>query len=249
MCFRVLHIIILLYVSFKVSRTLEWRVFDGQELRYDVHSYLVKLQFFRYNITNIGTCSGSVISNTWIITSAHCMQSKLHTIIVLHKSEYNMRIIAEVRKHDVYSHPDFIPNVDTMSNREKDIALLFVRRKIEFNWHIKPIKLSLIRPRIGDTGIIAGFGESEVYLTAPREGIVIIESCPEKSRERTKNICTIGSVRPGSGDSGGPLIYKGKLAGLTSGGCVNVRKNNMCLTVYASVERNIGWISAIVSSV
>ncbi|XP_013165844.1 PREDICTED: trypsin epsilon [Papilio xuthus] len=245
MFLRIVHVLL---ICFKVSNSLEWRVFDGQDLRYDVHSYLVKLELYTY-YNNIGTCSGSIISSSWIITSAHCIQPNLHTIIVLQKTRYKMEFIGYITIYDAYVHPDFKLNIDTMPNREKDIALLYVREEIKFNRYMKPIRLSRMRPKIGDTGIIAGFGETEINLTTPREGIAVIDTCPNASGERTRNICTIGPVRAGPGDSGGPLIYKGKLVGLISGGCMDVRTNNMCITVYTSVERNIEWILDVVSNV
>ncbi|XP_013147512.1 PREDICTED: trypsin-like [Papilio polytes] len=288
----------------KSSKALDWRVFGGQDLRYELHTSLVKLEVHALRETY---CSGSIISNNWIISSAHCKEPGTVSITVLHGSRNGLTAIATVYNKDIIQHPNYIPKLTTPQNIGIDVALLRIRQSIIFGQNINAINLATYGASVGETGIIAGyghtepnlkapregpvvithcpvfvsnvictqgpvraghgdsggplilngrmvgiiagFGESEVYLTAPREGIVIIDSCPEKSSERTRNICTIGSVRAGSGDSGGPLIYKGKLAGLTSGGCVNVRKNNMCLTVYASVERNIGWISAIVSSV
>lgn len=246
MSLRVAHVLHLLLNLFLYNVTaLEWRIYEGAALQHDVHGYLVKLEFYRKGGTIPGLCSGSIINNSWIITSAHCIHAKLHTIYVIHSTTTGPKLIAKVDKKHVFQHPDFVPNDTSITNREKDVGLLHLKVPIEFDANIKPIRLMALRPKYGQAGIITGYGQTEVFLNVPREGAVVISRCPDIG---IRTICTRGPVRAGPGDSGGPLIYKGALVGITSAGCTDVRINRMCLTVYASVAANIDWIKHVTNN-
>ncbi|CAG4966303.1 unnamed protein product [Parnassius apollo] len=182
-------------------------------------------------------CSGSFISNSWLLTSAHCVKTNLLRVDVFHATKRDLSLIAQIEKRDIWPHPDFVLNNYTVANKEKDIALIYLIQSINFDtYNINPIKLATNYPKVGETGIITGYGEAEVYSVAPIEGTVVITKCPFQS---TNIICSQGRVRAGSGDSGGPLIYKENLIGVISAGCKDEHINRMCLTVYTSVAANM----------
>ncbi|CAH2054385.1 unnamed protein product, partial [Iphiclides podalirius] len=218
---------------------LEWRIYEGNDLQFDKHSYLVKLEFQRTETLTVTMCSGSIISSSWIISSAHCFHGSVRTVLVSYGTKRGLRRIARVHKRDTWLHPSFTPKGDAVLNRERDIALLRLRPAIASDANIKPLKLAAIYPRAGEPATIAGYGRTEVYSTPPKQGAVVITQCPFP---KGTAICTEGAVRTAPGDSGGPLIYDDSLVGLTSAGCTDVQTNRMCLTVYTSIAANINWI-------
>ncbi|CAK1593959.1 unnamed protein product [Parnassius mnemosyne] len=237
----------LIFCLFKVTTPLNRRVFEGESIPHDYHTYLVKLEFHG-SAPSLGECSGSFISNYWLLTSAHCIETDLLRVDVFFATKIGLRLIAQIEKRDVWPHPDYVLNKDSIANNEKDIALMYLRESINFNtYNINPIKLSTNYPEVGESGIIAGYGDAEVYSDAPREGTVVITKCP--FFQSTNLICSNGRVRAGSGDSGGPLIYKGNLVGVTSAGCKDPYINRICLTVYTSVAANFDWIRKITNEI
>lgn len=216
------------------------RIFGGYDLRYDVHKHLVRLELNKNKAQHTSTCSGSIISANWIITAAHCINSEdLGYVNVTQGIENN--VIAIVNKDDAHRYPEYY-----FGHVIRDVALLHVRQGIEFNEYVQPIELATEEPENGKIGIIAGYGQTEPNLKAPKEGPVVISHCPDHDGNV---ICTKGPVRAGPGDSGGPLSLNGKLVGIISTSCTNAPINNMCLSKYASVVANIKWIQLITNTV
>lgn len=228
----------LFVLIFDPAFTLESRVFGGDDLRFEVHKYLVRLKIF--HARNTATCSGSIVDRRWVISSAHCFIGGEKRIRVYHHVDGVPTIIAKVEM--IYRHPDYNPTlIRAVFNKAFDIALLRTT-PIRFSDYVQPIKLSANYPRNGQSAIIAGFGESEADMDPPREGLVAIEWC----RFGVPGLlCSEDTVRAGSGDSGGSLISRGKLIGVTSASCKNVQEPKVCVTVYTSVATNLKWLKEV----
>lgn len=219
--------------------TIESRVFGGDDLRFEVHKYLVKLKIF--HLRNTGMCSGSILDKNWIITSAHCFKGREKYVAVYHQFKEGSKIIAKVDPSNIFTHPDWGVENFTLRDRAFDLALLKTT-PIKFSDYIQPIKLSKNLPRSGQSAIIAGFGESEGDTEPPREGFVSIDWC---NFGVPGLLCSEATVRAGSGDSGGSLTSHGKLIGVTSASCRNAEEPKECVTVYVSVVANLKWIREI----
>lgn len=219
--------------------SLERRVYNGTDLRPLIHKHLVKLLIEveseqTDNIVN-SLCSGSIIKPYWIISAAHCFKDAIETEV------HHLRagLLSIVKPNSIFLRDNNVE--DILSD---DLALLKTPNKIKFGKYIQPVQLAATSMKVGTTGIVAGFGESGNKKMEAKEGVVVISPCP--SRISNKLICSNDVVRAGSGDSGGPLIAKGRLAGVVSAGCQDVSTPTRCLTFYVDVVEHIDWIVRII---
>lgn len=214
------------------------RVYGGIEINYNKHKYLV------FIINDIRSrCSGSILNRMTILTAAHCFNKFSGKFSIQHYVDGEFNKIAEVTNDRVIKHPEYKKK---LSNREVDLAIMKTVEKIRFDNCVQPIALLNDRGvQVSDQAIIAGFGRADPTGTpSGREGKVTVTNCPSKLRNV---ICTFDNVRAASGDSGGALIYRNQLAGVTSGSCVaaeNLKLKRPCLSVFANVTANIDWIKS-----
>lgn len=214
------------------------RVFGGTSINYDTHKYLVIiLNDFR------SLCSGSILNRMTILTAAHCFNTFSCKFLIMHNGNGESSKIAEVTYDGVIKHPEYNKKI---SNREVDLAIMKTEEGMQFDECIRPIGLLRRRSvQISDQAIVAGFGRADpTGMPSGREGKVTVTNCPGKIHDV---ICTLGYVRAASGDSGGALIFRNRLAGVTSGSCTNAENlelNQPCLTVFTNVTANIDWITS-----
>ncbi|XP_063634191.1 trypsin-2-like [Cydia splendana] len=215
---------LILLNSFIAISALESRVYNGVDLNPQQHRHLVLLTIKSYR-TNIiyeySICTGSIISEKWIITAAHCVHNK-DKVVSITVRQFNKkidRILTHVRPYNIFKHSLYIDGLDELSNFKNDIALLKASNIIVFDNYVSPIKLAQVPPRIGNPVIMAGYGLNEISEMGPplpRQGVAKLTQCP--SNEYEGMWCIYDYVKTSHGDSGGPLTYKGKLVGITSGG-------------------------------
>lgn len=212
-------------------------VYGGTALRYNTHKYLV----FIVARETRSLCSGSIINSMTILTAAHCFNRLSSKFSIKHYIIEKFIEIAYVTQYGVIIHPEYDRK---LMNRDVDLAIMKTEENIEFDECVQPIPLALYpRVQVSDKAIIAGFGKADpTGKPEGREGKVIITSCPNKYHNM---ICTLGFVRAAAGDSGGALVYRRQLVGVTSGSCMYAEQlsiSNPCLTVFANVTANIDWI-------
>jgi hypothetical protein len=209
------------------------------------------------------TCGGSIISNEWIITAAHCTKGDFDEPIPASNIEITVGannprssiqgkkyLVSEVIAHELY-------DPETLNN---DIALLKLTEPIDYT-NAEPIKLISekdVSEGATDPGVLSwvtGYGVTrvtpETYPTTLQKVQLPIVSNEQAStvwtyipetdmmagyRNLTKDAC--------SGDSGGPLVvpFSGgyKLAGLVSWG------STKCNTYGAYTRLSLfeSWITA-----
>ncbi|KAJ0172188.1 hypothetical protein K1T71_012161 [Dendrolimus kikuchii] len=221
---------------------VEKRWFNGTDLRSHIHKYLVKLitEVEIENTTNSGNvlCSGSIIKPHWVISAAHCFKNAVKVEV----HHLTAGLLSIIKNSNIFNRDDNVA-VNKISN---DLALLKTSNRIKFGKYIQPIQLATVFIKIGTTGIVAGFGESENKEFEAKEGLVEISPCPKNLRR--KLICSYDIVRAGSGDSGGPLIANGRLVGVVSSGCDKVQIPKSCFTFYVDVVAHLDWITRIFGS-
>lgn len=203
------------------------RIFRGTVSQRNQFPYYVFIENFIEEEV-VETCGGSVISNEWILTAAHCVQGALK--IAIHFGVHETRNAAEpdrliwiIKKPKVFIHPGY-----SSDDIIHDIALINLNKPIKFSQAIQPIKMATsldLERQIDFETIAIGTGsfdsfedyDNEVDTTSKYLNWISLKPIPnEQCKEIFPIVMTTDAIfcaENGSGsvvfgDSGGPLIRK-----------------------------------------
>ncbi|XP_045139168.1 chymotrypsin BII-like [Portunus trituberculatus] len=196
------------------------RIVGGHEAT--PHSWPHQVALF---IDNMYFCGGSLISNEWVLTAAHCMDGAGFVEVVMgaHNIRQNEASQVTLTSTNFFTHADW--NYFSLKN---DIALIKLPSAVSFNSYIQPVSLPSSDVSVGTIVTPTGWGRpsdsSGGISDVLREVDVPIMSNSDCNAiygiVTPGNICidSTGGMGTCNGDSGGPLNHGGKTYGITSFG-------------------------------
>ncbi|XP_058837319.1 brachyurin-like [Topomyia yanbarensis] len=201
----------------------ESKIVNGQEAQPGQFPYqALVLSFFSGG--NSGLCGGTVLSQNFVMTAAHCVvigTEATHGTVVL--GAHNRQVVEATQQRidfaSINVHPSYIASL-----LRNDIATIRLATPAVFNNVVQPIDLparSDTRTFAGLTGIISGFGRTTDETGSPASDVVMYTSNPILTNAdcqsswnaiiiQAQNICLSGTGGRSvcNGDSGGPLAVR-----------------------------------------
>ncbi|XP_075071857.1 trypsin-like isoform X2 [Mixophyes fleayi] len=198
-------------------------------------------------------CGGSLINTLWVVSAAHCYQSRIQVRL----GEHNIEVLEGpeqfIKSYKVIPHPQYDPHV-----LDNDIMLIRLSKPARLNTRVQPVSLPTHCDVPGTPCLISGWGNTLSNavnypdllqcLEAPILGDQLChDAYPGKI---TDNMICMGYLEGGKdscqGDSGGPVVCNGELQGVVSWGYGSALYGYP--GVYTKVCNYVSWIEETINS-
>ncbi|XP_067635708.1 transmembrane protease serine 9-like [Eurosta solidaginis] len=255
LCTLISKVAEIMLVRSAITLTILWlanaapneRVVGGFDAYISQFPYQISLQ----HLDGSHSCGGSIISNKFILTAAHCVVVG-NGIETYPPRFYQVRVgsVQRAAGGQLLNVKRIIVN-KSYGNFLNDIALLELEEPLEFTKNIQPIEIADEEVPSGEDVIISGWGTLTTFGYLPHRlqwntlKALTTEECEDAIKMGVDSfICLAHQSGNGAcnGDSGGPANYKGKLvgvAGFVINGCGSNKPDG-----YAKVFYHRDWIKA-----
>ncbi|CAL8093666.1 unnamed protein product [Orchesella dallaii] len=212
-----------------VNNYLDLKVVGGRQAQIGEFPYTVALLS-----NNKQFCGGSLISEDWVLTAAHCITSfRSFSGVTVSVGDHNLKQQNEVKSQSRGVKRGFYHRLFSIQNLQNDVALLQISSPVTLGDNIQTICLSKQPPPYGVQGVLSGWGKTGEHqspsstLRTVKMRIIPHEECRSSNAKDprappvTSGMVCAGEGSQGSpqlkdacnGDSGGPLvIFKGNKA-------------------------------------
>uniref|UniRef100_A0A6E8UZS8 Peptidase S1 domain-containing protein n=1 Tax=Anopheles coluzzii TaxID=1518534 RepID=A0A6E8UZS8_ANOCL len=199
------------------------RIVGGSKTTIESVPYQVSLRYFNNHI-----CGGSIISHSWVLTAAHCLdwypnndEITVRTGSTSQSAGGSLHAVFYYHLHERYDPNEF----------QWDVATVRVRTPMGLGAGRAPIPLATSTEwTVGERILVTGWG----YLTAAGKvddtlQMILLDAVPQESCNRTWTgfitadmLCAGGpGVDACAGDSGGPAVQDGVQYGIVSWGSID----------------------------
>jgi len=235
------------------------------------YSWPWQVALFQKPSTTSVFCSGTLISNQWVMTAGHCFnghenQTSKWTVKlgVFKKIDDDEPEEVELGLSEIHVHPKFVEHAGIPSY---DITLLKLDKPVEFDEDVSPVCFPTVQdealPPAGTGVFVTGWGDtSEGGQESPTLKQVTVPLVDDDTCKKTYHSSFVAStmfcagLKQGGkdtcqGDSGGPVVYQDpatgawKQVGITSWGHGCAEPNEY--GVYSKVSAYVDFINQYVT--